>query len=337
MRSSSSREAEDTVATMKALVKTGPGGAPLELQDIPVPEIGDEDILMQVTHCGVCGSDLHMETGLHTCDPPVVLGHEYTGVVAKLGADVTGLDVGQPVSFLNGPNPYPGVSADGGFAEYMRLPAKTVWPTPEGLSPEEASQFETVILPMFLVRDAVRVQPGERVVVSGPGQIGLLAANIAKLEGAGHVLVLGAPGDELMRLPLALEMGADDVGVMTEAALAGLGGDNAPDCWIEASGAAQAIEASVRCVKRSGRISLSGLGPSPALVDLSRVAWNNVSIRGVWGGPTRYIQPAAELMLRGELKMKQTITDVMPLAEWREAFAMLRRREAVKILLDPRR
>lgn len=322
---------------MRALVKTAPGKGNLELRDLPVPDIGEDDILMQVTLCGICGSDLHMETGVHECDPPVALGHEYTGVVAKAGANVTQFHEGDPVSFFGGPHPFPGVGAHGGFAEYMRLPAGCMWRTPEGISPEEASQFETVIVPMKLVRDTVKVQPGERVVVSGPGQVGLLAANMAKLEGASHVTVLGGPGDKRLRLPKALEMGADEAAVLNGGSLAKLEGANRSSCWIEASGAAAAIEAAVDHVAAGGRISLSGLGEGPWNVDMARVAWDNISIHGVWGGALRYIRESAELMRSGKLKVKATISAVMPLTEWQEAFAVLRRKEAVKILLDPSR
>ena len=85
---------------MRALVKTAPGDGNLELEDVAIPEIGEDDILMQVTYCGICGSDLHMETGIHTCDPPVILGHEFTGVVAQVGENVTQFTEGDAVSYL---------------------------------------------------------------------------------------------------------------------------------------------------------------------------------------------------------------------------------------------
>lgn len=320
---------------MRALVKTAPGPGNLELRDVPVPEIGGDEILMRVTHCGICGSDLHMETAVHPCEPPVILGHEYTGVVAKAGASVTQFEEGDAVSYWHGPMPFPGVRADGGFAEYMRLPARCMWKTPEGIGPEEASQFETVIVPFRLVRDAVGVQPGERVVVSGPGEVGLLCANLAKIDGASHVTVLGAPDDETVRLPKALEMGADEAAVLDDESLSKLRGDSAPSCWIEASGAAPAIEAAVDCIARSGRVSLSGLGTGPWNVNMNKVSYENIRLLGCWGGAQEYMEEAADLMRSGKLKVAATISAVMPLTQWQEAFAMLRRKEAVKILLDP--
>ena len=320
---------------MRALVKTEPGAGHLELQDIPIPQIGADDVLVEIAFCGVCGSDLHMETGTHPCAPPVVLGHEWTGIVAQRGVNVSQFSVGDPVSFWQGTNPYPGVSADGGFEEYMRVPAECLWITPPGITPEEATQFETVITPMALVRDVAQLQPGERVVVTGPGPIGLLVANLAKIEGAAHVTVLGAPGDEVVRLPTALEIGADEAALFGPESLSTVSGENAPSVWFEASGAAAAIEAAVEHTARGGRVVVSGLGEGPWNVNMRRVAYQSLQILGRWGGAQHYLEDAVALMQSGQLNMAALISEVMPLSEWQAAFDKVRRKEGIKILLDP--
>ena len=320
---------------MKALVKTKPGVGNLELQDIPIPEISDDDLLLKVDFCGVCGSDLHMELGVHPCSPPVVLGHEYSGTVAKVGRNVSDYEQGDRVAFLRGFVPYPGVDGDGGFAEYMRVPSNTVWKTPDGVSQEEASQFETLLGPMHVIREVLVVQPGKRVVVSGPGPWGLLATNMAKIEGASHVTVLGAPGDEQIRLPKALEMGADEALLFGEEALQKISDEGAPAYWVETSGAPPAIEAAVNTVAKGGRISVTGLNEKPSTVDMARVAYNSITLFGCWGGSVNYIPDGAELIRSGDIKMKALITHVLPLVEWQQAFEMLRTKQAAKILLDP--
>ncbi len=320
--------------TMKALVKFAPGPGSLEIRDIPVPEMGDEDILVKISYCGICGSDLHIETGTHPCDPPVAIGHEFSGVVAGLGKNVTRFREGDSVAFWKGWSPYPGVSGDGGFAEYLRAPADCMWKTPEGISQEVASQFETIMTPMALVRDIARLRSGERVVVSGPGQIGLLVANIARIEGASHITMIGGPGDEVLRLPKALEMGADEALLFGEDALEKVK-RNPPSVWFEASGAASAIQAAVDCVAPRGRVVLSGLGEGPWSVDMNRVTYRSLSILGKWGGNQSYLKESVELMRSGKLKMAATITHVMPLIQWQQAFQKARRKEGIKILLDP--
>ncbi|NLS78585.1 MAG: alcohol dehydrogenase catalytic domain-containing protein [Chloroflexi bacterium] len=322
---------------MRALVKSAVGPGHLELEDVPIPRIGDDDVLMKVTFCGICGSDLHIETGQHICFPPVILGHEYTGVVAALGQNVTQFRLGDPVSFRTGFQPFPGYRGDGAFAEYMRAPASSLWRTPEGISLEAASQFETVRVPLTLVRDAMGMRPGSRVVVTGAGPIGLLTANAAKLEGASHVTVLGGPGDEKIRLPKALELGADVAELLSAEALAKLDDAAPPACWFETSGAAPAIEAAVEHVAPGGRITVSGLGRGPWNVNMARVSFDNLRIIGQWGGNNRYLDDCVTLMRSGQLKVDAIISAVLPLTQWREAFAMLRRLEAIKVLLDPSR
>ena len=320
---------------MRALVKTAPGKGNLELRDVPVPDIGDEDVLMKVTYCGICGSDLHIESGVFPCPTPIIPGHEYTGIVAKSGKNVDQFKEGERISFRRGFNPWPGGDRDGAMAEYVSLPADSLWKTPEGITPEDASQFEAVVVPFAIVRDVVRLQPGERVVISGPGQIGLLTANMARIEGAGHITVLGGPGDENLRLPKALEMGADEALPFGAQALEKLKGDNAPPVWVEASGASAAIEASVECIAKKGRISISGVGSGPWNVDMCKVAKESIKILGIWGGNTDYLDDIVELIRSGELRMSATISEVMPITKWEEAFGMLHQKEAVKILLDP--
>jgi L-iditol 2-dehydrogenase len=322
---------------MRALVKSAPGPGHLDLQEAPIPRIGDDDVLIKISYCGICGSDLHIETGLHICFPPVILGHEYTGVVAALGKNVKQFREGDPVSFRSGFQPFPGYRGDGGLAEYMRAPASSLWRTPEGISLEAATQFETVRVPLTLVRDVMGMKPGSRVVVTGPGPIGLLVANVARLEGAAHITVLGGPGDEKIRLPKALELGADEAELFSAEALAKLAGDRAPTCWFETSGAAPAIEAAVEHVAPGGRITVSGLGRGPWNVNMARVAFDNIKILGQWGGNNAYLDECARLMQSGQLKVDAIISAVMPLTQWREAFALLRRQEAIKIILDPSR
>ena len=323
-----------TKKTMKALVKfaTGPGN--LELQDIPIPEIGDDDILIKISYCGICGSDLHIERGIHPCDPPVAIGHEFSGVVTEVGKNVTIFKEGDRAGFARGWVPYPGVSANGGFAEYLQAPANCMCIIPEGISQEAATQFETIMTPAALVRDVAKLQKGERVVVSGPGQIGLLATNLARIDGASYITMIGAPGDTALRLPKALEMGADEAVVSSEEVFRKID-ENPPSVWFEASGAAAAIQNAAEHVAKRGRVVCSGLGDGPWNINMQRVVYQSISIFGKWGGNQPYLTEGIQRMLSGELKMSATITDIMPLAEWKAAFEKARRKEGIKILLDP--
>jgi len=320
--------------TMTALVKTDSGPGSLELRDEPVPEIGDDDVLMEVAYCGICGSDVHIEDGTHPVDPPVVIGHEFSGTVAHVGRNVTEFEAGDPVGFRRGWHPFPGVGSDGGFAEYLRAPADSLWELPEGISLEEATQFETVTTPMTLVRDEAEMEPGERAVVSGPGPIGLLVTNVARMDGASSITVLGTENDADVRLPAAAEMGADETLVFGDDALAAIDEDP-PSVWFETSGAAPAIEAAVDHVAPGGRVVCSGLGEGPYDVDMHRVAYRNIDILGRWGGDDGYVEPAAAAMRSGDLMVSRIVTDVAPLTDWQDGFELARSQRGIKVLLEP--
>jgi len=317
---------------MDALVKTSDG--PLELQDLPRPDVGPDDALIEIELCGICGSDLHIESGTHPSSPPVVVGHEFSGTVAATGRNVGEFDRGDRVGFRHSWNPFPGVDADGGFAEYMRAPAENVWKIPEALSFAEATFFEPVRVPMTMVRQTAGMEPGERVVVSGPGPMGLLTTNVVRMDGAAHVTVLGTESDTGVRLPTADALGADETAVFGDDALAAIE-ENPPDVWFETSGAAPAIEAAVEHVAGGGRVVCSGLGDGPWNVDMHRVAYDNLDVHGQWGGSDATLVPAAEAMIEGELNVSELVSDVVPLADWRTGFDRARSQDGIKILLAP--
>ena len=321
--------------TMLALVKTAKGAGHVELLEVPVPEIEPDGILMEVKFAGICGSDLHIETGVHDHYPPVIMGHEYSGVVGRLGSEVTGLQLGQPICYHHGPSPFPGYRRDGCFARYLKLKADTVMPLPEGISLEEATQFETVRPAIAVVRDGARMKPGEHLAISGPGPVGLLALQVAKADGAGKVTVIGAQRDAELRLPTAKELGADEVLQFEEGLTEQFAGENAPHNWCECSGAPAALKLAVDCVRYGGRVVESGISAGPWDVDFWRLARCNLTIRGMWGGSEDYVFTGIEMIRAGTLSIKRIITHVMPLAEWQEAFRMLRGGEAIKILLVP--
>jgi L-iditol 2-dehydrogenase len=322
---------------MIALMKTASGPGNVELREVPVPEIGDDDILLEVALCGICGSDLHIYDGVHDSYPPVVMGHEYAGIVARAGRNVTHLKEGDRATYFRSPNPFPGYRTDGAFARYMKVGAKFMWKTPDGISDAEATQFETIRVPLDLLRDTVQVQPGERVVISGPGHIGLLTTAAARLAGASHITVLGGPGDDKVRLPKARELGADVADLMSDEALARLKRPDAPTVWIECSGAAAAIKAAVDYIAYRGRIAVSGIGKGPWDVNMWKIARQNITLRGRWGGKEEYVEESVELIRSGQLKLAATFSATMGLSQWEKAFDQLRRKEAIKILLDPSR
>lgn len=320
-------------ATMRAIVKPA-AGAELALRDVPVPDVGPDEVRIDVSFCGICGSDLHIEDDAHPSSPPVVLGHEFSGVVDAVGADVEAFEPGDRVGFRHSWSPFPGVDGDGGFAEYMTAPADVLCHVPEDMTLELATLFEPVRPPLTIVRDVAELSAGETAVVSGPGPMGLLVTAAARLEEPDELRVLGTESDRERRLPLAAELGADETLVFGEESLAAIEAEP-PDVWFETSGAPPAIEAAVEHVRPGGRVVCSGLGEGPWDVDMRRVAYRNLSIHGQWGGNDRYIPVAIEAMRSGTLELEGLISDVVPLAEWERGFELARSQQGIKVLLAP--
>ncbi|MDX5466997.1 MAG: alcohol dehydrogenase catalytic domain-containing protein, partial [Cyclobacteriaceae bacterium] len=177
----------------------------VEIREIPVPEIGEEDILLEVENVGVCGSDLHQWTSDHSwpVNYPVVLGHEFGGKIAKLGSRVSGWKVGDRVvsetaAVIDSLNPMSkvglynldptrkgfGYGVNGAMTRFVRVPARCLHTVPENLSFEEACLTEPCCVAFNALVGNSHIKPGDRVLVIGPGTIGILCAAVARLCGA---------------------------------------------------------------------------------------------------------------------------------------------------------
>ena len=194
---------------MKCLVNFGKEPHSVELREIPSPEIDDDDVLLSVQAVGVCGSDLHQYAGTHSwpVNYPVVLGHEFSGFVAKAGYRVKGFEEGDRVvsetaavlpadsAFLRRGlyNLEPkrlgfGYGVNGAMAPFVKVPARCLHRLPSSLSFEKAALTEPCCVAYNAVCVNSRFHPGESVAIIGPGPIGLLCALMAKLAGAGHLI-----------------------------------------------------------------------------------------------------------------------------------------------------
>ena len=201
---------------MIALVNYAREPGSVELREIPVPQIGEDDVLLSVDAVGICGSDLHQYHGKNSwsVNYPVVLGHEFAGVVAGLGSRVFGFREGDRVvsetaavlprdSALIRQGLYNlepgrlgfGYGVDGAMATFVKVPARCLHHVPPSLTQEKAALTEPCCVAYNAVCVNSHIRPGQSVAVIGPGPIGLLCAAMAKLAGAGHLLVIGAPVD----------------------------------------------------------------------------------------------------------------------------------------------
>src|ERR1700761_6492315 len=217
--------------SMPALVNYAREPFSVELRDVPLPEIGERDVLLRVGAVSVCGSDLHQWHGSHSwpVNYPCILGHEFAGTVAKAGTNVSCfregdrvvsetaavIDETSPLSRCGLYNLDPsrrgfGYGVDGAMTQYVRVPERCLHRIPDSLPFHKAALTEPCCVAYNAVCVNGRIRPGDTVLVLGPGPIGLLCAVMAKLSGAGHLIMAGRPADR-GRLEVARRLGADEV------------------------------------------------------------------------------------------------------------------------------
>src|SRR5215469_12016391 len=248
----------------------------VELREIPVPQIGEDDVLLRVEAVGICGSDLHQYYGKHSwrVNYPVVLGHEFTGTVEALGSRVSGFGEGDRVTSETAavlPRDSPlirqglynlepgrlgfGYGVDGAMASFVKVPARCLHRVPSSVEMETAALTEPCCVAYNAVCVNSHIRPGHAVAVIGPGPIGLLCAAMAKLAGAGQVLVVGMPVDA-KRLVVAIQMGADTVlgaqGEDVAAWVKSFGDGYGMDLVIDAAGVSASLKLALDIVRPAG-------------------------------------------------------------------------------------
>jgi alcohol dehydrogenase/L-iditol 2-dehydrogenase len=344
---------------MKAVVHYELSPGHCELRELPVPTIGDDDVLLRVAAVGVCGSDVHQYHNTHSwpVNVPVVLGHEFCGVIERVGPRVTGFAAGDRVVSETAAVVDPacsytrsgrynldpgrkgfGYGVDGAMAEFVRVPARCLHPLPDGLDFVTAALTEPCCVAYQAVAESTPLRPGDIVAVIGPGPIGLLCAQIAKLRGAGEVVVVGVARDR-DRLALAarhwatrtLEADRDDVG----AALREMGDGHGADAVIDASGASAALEGALRWVRPEGHITKVGWGPQPLGFSLDPLVQKAVTLKGSFSHTYLVWERVVRLLASGALDPRPLVSRTAPLDEWEACFRGMGTGELVKAVLLP--
>ena len=325
----------------------------VELREFEKPTIGEDDVLLAVEAVSVCGSDLHQWQALHSwpVNYPVVLGHEFGGVIAEVGKRVTGwregdcvvsetaaiLDPNNPMSRKGLYNLDPtrkgfGYGVDGAMTKFVRVPARCLHRIPDSLSFEKAALTEPCCVAYNAVVNQSEIKPGDRVVVLGPGPIGLLCAAIAKLWGA-EVAVVGLESDS-KRLEVAKAYGCEAiVGDLDEWAFSGDG--LGVDGVIDAAGVSKTLEIALEIARPAGWISKVGWGPQPLNFSLDPLVQKAITLRGSFSHNWPIWERVIRLISAGQLNLDPVIGGIWPLEEWREAFEAMHSAEIVKAVLKP--
>jgi L-iditol 2-dehydrogenase len=336
-----------------AVVNYAPEKGSVEIREIPRPAIGEDDVLLEVMNVGICGSDLHQWTADHSwpVNYPIVLGHEFAGYIAETGSRVSGWQAGDrvvsetaavidPNNAMSRQGLYNldptrkgfGYGVDGAMTRFVRVPARCLHRVPDQLPFEQACLTEPCCVAYNAVVENARLRPGDRVLVLGPGTIGLLCAAVARLCGA-EVAVVGLAADS-HRLSIARQYGCETItGDATGWARQrdGLGAD----CVIDAAGASATLKIALQLVRPNGHITKVGWGPQPLDFSLDALVQKNVTLQGSFSHNWPIWERVIALLASGQLDVRPIIGGVWPLTEWREAFEMMHRCEVVKSVLKP--
>ena len=341
--------------TMKALVKTGKGRESVRLLDVPIPTPGDGEVLIKVMACGICGTDEHImhDAYLHTI--PVILGHEFTGIVTKTGPNVDNLAVGDQVVALSAQKSCGGckycrmgdyvhctqkksigIDLGGGMAEYIVTTARRTFKVPDSFIGKDILAItEPLACCVRAVLEKSHIHAGDVVVVSGPGVIGLLCMQLAKLCGA-FVIVTGTPADKA-RLELAKRLGADVVNEEPSRVLdivqayAPDGADHVLEC----SGAAPSLKTALECVRKEGSLTQVGMYGKNVDVPMDTVVRKELKITAGFSQAMSTWELALKIIGQDVLKLEELVSARMRLEDWEKAFDLFESKTENKIFLIP--
>jgi alcohol dehydrogenase/L-iditol 2-dehydrogenase len=338
---------------MIAVVNYAPEKGSVELRELDIPLIGEDDVLLKVENVGVCGSDLHQWTADHSwhVNYPVVLGHEFGGIIVKSGKNVLSWKEGDRVvsetaAIINPQSPMTkaglynldpdrkgfGYGVNGAMTQFVRVPSRCLHHVPANLSFEQACLTEPCCVAYNAVAVNANIKPGDRVIVLGPGTIGILCAAVAKLCGA-HVAIVGLEADRT-RLNIAKKYGCEAiVGDATEWAFAadGMGAD----VIIDAAGISQTLKIALQLVRPKGQIIKVGWGPQPLNFSLDPLVQKNITLQGSFSHNWPIWEKVIGLLSSGLLDVWPIIGGVWTLNDWHTAFEKMHRGEVVKSVLKP--
>ena len=339
---------------MLALVKDGPG-AGLTLREVPLPEVGINDVLIQVRKTGICGTDLHIESwdpwAAKTIQPPLIVGHEFVGRIVEVGANVVDFGPGDLVSgeghvvcgrcrhclagrrHLCANTIGLGVDRDGAFAQYVALPMTNVWHHWSGIDEDVASIFD----PFGNAVHTALAFPilGEDVLVSGAGPIGLMATAVARHAGARHVVVCDP---NAFRRELALRMGANRVIDPGVEALSDpfeeLDMVEGYDVCLEMSGSPTALRNAIAVMAHGGGIAILGIPTDEIALDVSAIVFKMLTVRGIYGREMYETWYKMTVMLQSGLDITPVITHRFSFRDHAAAFEAARLGESGKVIMD---
>ena len=341
---------------MNALVNYAAASGSVEMRSVDIPHIQPDEVLLEVKAVSVCGSDLHQWHGTHSwpVNYPCTLGHEFGGHIVEAGKSVSGFQVGDRVvsetaAVIDGQSPLSrqglynldpsrlgfGYGVDGAMARYVAVPERCLHHIPDTLDLNLAALTEPCSVAYNAVCVNTRIKPGDAVLVIGPGPIGLLCGKMAKLSGAGTVIMAGLPADAY-RLEIAEQMGADVTltGQVTEYVrdlYDGLG----VDVVVDAAGVSATLQLAMECVRPAGQITKVGWGPQPLQFNIDPIVQKAVTLQGSFSHNWPTWERIIQMLSTGQLDITPVVSRIATLDNWLDCFNKMLSGDYVKAVLNP--
>ena len=339
---------------MRAISKLKPEKG-LWLTEANIPEIKSHDVLIKIKKTAICGTDLHIynwdDWSQKNIKTPMIIGHEYVGVIEEVGQEVIAFKKGDVVSgeghivcrrcrnclagrrHLCANTIGVGVNRDGSFAEYLTIPSSNVWPADNKIDPDILSIFDPFgnAVHTALSFDLL----GEDVLITGAGPIGIMAVAIAKHAGARHVVVTDI---NPYRLEIAKKMGASVALNSREGNLKDvmnqLNMKEGFDVGMEMSGSPQAFNEMLQCMFHGGKVAMLGILPPETQIDWNQIVFNGLVIKGIYGREMYETWYKMQSMLQSGLDISPVITHRFDMKDFEEAFQLMSSGKACKIILN---
>jgi len=345
---------------MKAVVKTQPGPGNLAYTDFKDPDVRPGQVVIEVRSAGLCGTDLSLFAWAEATvrqyrpEPPLVMGHEFSGIVAEVGTGVTGLRVGDrvtanPIMYCGkcyycqsgrhsicDDRPILGLGLNGCFSRFVAVRRENVYPVPAGVSFEVAAMSEVLCVALHTL-DRIPVAPGDTVAVVGAGPLGFLILLAARAAGASRLVMTGLRADR-DRLKVATELGAQTLVVdevdPTQAVrdlTRGLGADVVFEC----AGHPSAVPQALSLVRKGGRVGVLGLGHADSAFNTAMLSYREIDLVGVRAYEPSTWHRSYDVLASRQFPLERLVTHRLPLEEAAHGIELMQSRQGLKIMLTP--
>lgn len=337
--------------------------------DLPVPQLGKDDLLVEVKASGICGADLKHygveNDAVESVENRRIVGHEFSGVIVEIGENVTDWSVGERVVSENTGGacgkchacsignflvcPYKKslgltVGMDGGFTKYVKIPGKileiyknAIFKIPDNVSFEEAALLDPFGNAYMALAQRSKFLPGENLVIFGAGPLALCTVQIAKLMGAANIILIASKRNEAVRFKIGKELGVTHFIVNDEEDVVSrvkeITGENGVGVILDCAGPPEVLKQSLDIIRTNGQIVRVGMSFEPVNFSINDLSMNAITLTGHMAYDTTSLKNVLNLLAKGMIDANSLITHRLPLSQWEKGFELMLNREAVKVML----